>query len=327
LKVDSKGRVVFANGRELANGKCGVELGRWTSQGEVDVSFTRYSGQLDGTYCGDVIDLALTSTDDPVMLGRWNEGQGSSPPVPDGTIVTYIQPFSALDGTRQGNIFRVALDAVGEKTTRAYGIAVDPAGRFVFSGHQCTGGWKSASWACDSVIGRLTAAGALDPAFGTGGFTTFAFGVTDTTNQEYLYRVIVDHTTGDPISGGTNEGHTFGTMARLKGSDGTPAAFGSNGTLTRDLLTGAYYQVVSRTHFDSGGRIVFMGHANVNGDGGVQNYVVTGRMSGDGTYDATYGSAGVSTTPGSGLESAMGLDDRLYVVGNDSKVTVRRFWP
>jgi len=60
-----------------------------------------------------------------------------------------------------------------------------------------------------------------------------------------------------------------------------------------------------------------------------QTFVAALRAAPNGTADSTFGTAGVNaTTSGAGEESALGKDDRLYVVGySGTRLVVWRFWP
>jgi uncharacterized delta-60 repeat protein len=314
MKVDSKGRIAIANGRYVA-GHCAVELSRWSSDGTLDGSFTRFSGSLDGSPCGGVIDVAVAPKDDIAMLGRWNEVN------PLGTTVSVVQLFSGSTGARIGSTaYRIFLDTSGgEKSTRGVGLAVDYAGRFLVSGAQCDGGWSSNTYACTSVVARLTVNGGPDDTFGgSSGYVPFPMDGGATQSQTFL-RLAIDPKSNDIITAGTNENGTLGTLARIRSADGTPA-FASPGTITRDLLTGATSQSIFRPFVDSEGRIVVV--ANV---ATTQNAIVSARAHADGSEDATW----VPTpTIGIGFDAALDAVDRLYVVGSkNGGPVVFRFWP
>src|SRR5262249_23223290 len=93
VRIDSKGRILLLNARWIASVGpfCDTEVGRWTTDGDLDTTFTRFSGGINGFYCGVPYDLRVLSNDDAVVLANWNIYTGAE---------TVMQLFNATDGSR-----------------------------------------------------------------------------------------------------------------------------------------------------------------------------------------------------------------------------------
>jgi uncharacterized delta-60 repeat protein len=315
VRVDSMGRIAMASRRSVGGG-CNVELGRWTIDGIVDSTFTRFSANLNGAYCGDDRDLRVMPNDDLAMLAGWN--------IPTG-IEAIVQIFSGVDGSRQGNGFHLSLEngtSNAPKGTDPFSLRLDKAGGFILAGRQCDGGGPYPFTACRPMIARMTANGQRDTNFGSNaGYTTFAFG---TGLYQLFYGVVLDPANSDAIAVGTNDTSTLAALARVSGTSGLPANFGSQGQVTRDLLSGSSSEALSSAMIDSQGRIVAAGGASKTS----QSYIARTRAAADGTLDGNYGTGGVGTSIGAGEQAALGNDDRLYVVGSSAgNIAVWRFWP
>jgi len=111
VRIDSKGRIVMFNNR--FNGSqgpfCVTELGRWTIDGDLDASFTRFSAGINGVYCGNGNDARVMPNDDVAVLAVWNEYEG---------VESIVQLFSGTDGSRKGNGYHICLDTSGTNTAR-----------------------------------------------------------------------------------------------------------------------------------------------------------------------------------------------------------------
>ena len=314
VRVDSKGRVALASRRSVAGG-CNVELGRWTVDGDIDSTFARYSGNLNGGYCGDDRDLRVMPNDDLAMLAAWN--------IPTG-IESIVQLFSGTDGSRQASGFHLSLEtgtANNPKGTDGYALSVDKAGGFILVGRECDGGGPFPLTSCRPMIARMTPNGQRDSTFGSSaGYTVFAFG----TGLYQLFRgEAIDPSTGAITTVGNNDIQTLAALARVSGTSGLPANFGSQGQLTRDLLSGSSSQALSSVMIDSQGRIVAFGSVAK-----IQTYIARTRSAADGTLDGNYGTGGIATSLGSGQAAALGNDDRLYVVGSSGgNIAIWRYWP
>src|SRR5206468_11579074 len=135
VRIDSQGRVVMFNNR--FNGSqgpfCITELGRWTVDGDVDATFTRFSAGINGVYCGNGADARIMPNDDVAVLAIWNEYEG---------LESIVQLFSGTDGARKGTGYHVRLDNTGtntaQQTTNMQHMAIDKNARFVLVGDKCT---------------------------------------------------------------------------------------------------------------------------------------------------------------------------------------------
>jgi hypothetical protein len=312
------GRVAVLDRLINTSSNCLLEVGRWTSSGVIDTTFTRYSGNLNGGYCGGGEDMrVMPTTDDLAVVAQWNIPTGAE---------SIVQLFSGTDGTRMGSGYHLSLKTGSTSSmemTFMTRLRVDAAGGFVLAGRQCDGGtnYGSDATACAPVIARLSSSGALDTSFGTAsGYTAFNFGTG--LNQEFV-GLTIDPTTKDILAAGTNGDESLSTLSRVS-STGLATTFGSGGSATPNLIGGATSQALISVMVDSASRVVAAGDANTS-----QPFLANLRMSASGTLDTTYGTNGIdATTPGAIEEAALGIDDRLYVAGySGSRLVVWRFWP
>ncbi len=318
VRIDSMGRVVVLDRLITTGGNCLLELGRWTPSGDLDTTFTRYSANLNGGYCGGGQDMrVMPTTDNLAVLAQWN--------IPTGTE-SVVQLFSGTNGTRVGTGYHLSLKTgtpSSMELTYMTRLRLDAAGGFILAGRQCDGGtnYGSDATACAPVIARLSSSGTLDASFGnSSGYTSFTFG---TGLQQDFYGLAIDPTTKDILAAGANGDQSLSTLSRVS-STGLVTTFGSGGTTTPNLIGGAKSQALSSVMIDSASRIVAAGDANTT-----MPFLANLRMSASGTLDTTYGTNGIdSTTPGGIEEAALGNDDRLYVAGySGTRLVVWRFWP
>jgi uncharacterized delta-60 repeat protein len=328
VRIDSKGRIVLFNDRYISNVApfCDSDITRWTASGDLDTTFTRFTGGISGFYCGFGADMRILPNDDVLALANWNIASGQE---------AVMQVFSAADGSKKGSELHVSLDTscvascqstcTCQKSTMMNRVRVDKTGGYVLVGRQCDGGWSSSYpvTGCNPVVARVTPTGPLDNTFGqSSGFTIFtSFG---TGISQAFYGEVIDPTTNDIVMSGTNSSGTIATLARVS-SAGLPTTFGNGGSLTRDLLGGATSENLTSVSIDSATRIVAAGNAGTSS----QTFVATTRASASGTADSTYGTGGTNaTTPGAAEDAALGNDDRLYVTGfSGNRLVVWRFWP
>ena len=312
LRVDSQGRVVMAN--ERASDHCYAEVGRWTDRGDIDPTFHRYSNEVNGTqYCGAAAALALTPTDDIVLLARWNFLTG---------VETLIQLFDP-DGSPTST-FHLTLDPSGtsqtnQRMTEMFDMHLDDRGGFVVAGRQYAGSDWTIGGPTAPVIARVAADGQRDTSFGASpAFTSFSFG---SGQSQLFWHVGIEPVSKDIVAVGENDIGTLATMARVSGTTGLPTGFEQT---TIALCPGGESEALTQVMFDSQSRIVATGSCSMNGVG----FIARLRAHGDATFDTTYGDGGIATTQGSPEGATLGADDRLYVVGEiNSTAAIWRFWP
>ncbi|ANB19546.1 hypothetical protein [Dokdonella koreensis] len=167
--------------------------------------------------------------------------------------------------------------------TYVHALGVDDQGRIVAAGERSSPGLDRA------ILARFDGSGQPDPGFGTDGIV--ALGAED--ESGYLRTLAI---TGDGaiVAGGMAAvpDEIFGSIytfliVRL-GADGQPdAGFGENGRRTFVLpASTSPYNGVNRLVVDAGGRIVFGGYYQ---DDASEVQVVFGRLTADGSDDATFG--------------------------------------
>lgn len=190
----------------------------------------------------------------------------------------------------------IPLSATGHD--RLFGAAYDGQGRLYGVGSLA----ESTDAAADArmVIARFTSAGALDPSFGQGGFTTLNAAVG--TSGELLRGVVIQ-ASGKIVAAGTVE-HAGAADPRDRdvalvrfNSDGTlDKTFGKDGLALLDLSDG---EVVGSTYVadtawglarDASDRLLI--HAAQKRSGATDSDFVVVRLSRDGVVDATFGAAG-----------------------------------
>ena len=207
--------------------------------------------------------------------------------------VLRLTDTGALDTTFSGD-GRTTVDFAGD-SDEAGSVAVDGLGRIVLGGFTNIGG------VIDFAVARLTDAGALDSAFGSGGKATVNFGGTD----EIAAGMAVDGLGRIVLAGYAYFGNTYDfAIARLTADD--PPAFGTDGKATNPLPGDQFGYAVAVDRF---GRTLVAGE--LGGD-----FAVT-RFTAAGVVDASFGVGGTATinfpgrrVPGRGERRGRGGLDR-----------------
>ncbi|HTL32051.1 MAG TPA: hypothetical protein VL326_02935 [Kofleriaceae bacterium] len=335
IALDSQGRINVAMMHWVPNGNCNAYVTRVTAAGVKDTGWTDYDDIPPGGYCGSMTGITSIAGDKVVALGTWNIADTSQRPV--------LMQFNS-DGTQDsaafGGAFYVKLgnpDLTNAKQTWiSYRITHDSAGRLLLAGLKCNGGWNAAYSACESVIGRVTAAGAWDTTFGTAvggnhGYSSLTFGTTASAPQGFQ-GLLLD-SAGNIFTSGWSEDYTTATLAKWSGTDGAiDTTFGTSGRVSPVLVTGGTVQELNDLALDSTGRIVGLGYAVSGGP-----LVVTTRYSATGTIDSGFATAGVATAMAAGVSpyGAIATDGRIIVVGGTPRggsnpgtdLAVWRVWP
>ena len=206
-------------------------------------------------------------------------------------------------------IFNTPLGEGARPGAVIFAVAIQPDGRIVLAG--------SASNS-QVVVARLTASGALDPSFGTGGrfLTSLGAGANEST---FLYGVAIQQDGAIVVAGSrastlTNESRMLVARVNADGS-GLDSGFGSNGILVRQL--GKTYTTISSLALDSAGRALVAGGAN---DGAGVGKTLVARVTAGGELDTTFADSGASlqllgtgAVPGSSA-AAMQLQQNGQVV-------------
>ena len=154
---------ILISGETSASGGGDFAVARLTASGALDTSFGT-GGKAVVDFGGDdsANDLALQSDGKIVLAGQTTAGTGGGD-----FAVARLTAAGALD-TSFGTAGKTLVDFSG--TDRGFGVALAPDGGAVVAGASAVTG------AGTFAIAHLTAAGALDPGFGTGGKATVDFG-------------------------------------------------------------------------------------------------------------------------------------------------------
>jgi uncharacterized delta-60 repeat protein len=178
---------------------------------------------------------------------------------------------------------RQTIGFVGSSEDFGQALGVQPDGKTVMGGTQYTG-------MPNFEFARYTAAGALDPAFGTGGKQ-----VVDVGGFDQLYSLgvggdgkIIAVGTSSPVRDPASMATDL-AVVRLN-PDGSPdATFDGDGRMTMDLGGGVDFALCTVVQGD--GKIVLVGQSNAGGATGYDGIIV--RLNTDGSPDTTFGTGGV----------------------------------
>lgn len=333
VAIDSQGRVAVSTSYFTASGgACNTYVTRLTATGAADTGFTTFSGNP-FSYCGYAEDLVVIGGDKLVSLGFFNQ-----PDTSQHATLLQLNSDGTPDTAAFGSAYSIVLPNPGAKTVfQPYRIVVDLAGRYLVVGSYCSGSSSSNSYsACESVVGRITAAGAWDTAFGSAGtgglgYSSLTFGTSSGPTATYQgFSGVAFDASGNIVTSGWAENYATGTIARWTSTGAVDTTFGTSGRITPVLAAGATVQEVDSIAVDSENRIVGMGYAYLGG-----GLIATTRYSSTGTIDSDFGTAGVSTAPAAQLQTrgVIQLDGRILVVGavargaDGADVAVWRFWP
>jgi uncharacterized delta-60 repeat protein len=248
-------------------------------------------------------------------------------------VLMQINSDGTPDNTAFGGSFAVRLPnpSATKPTFHSSKLVVDSQGRYLIAGRKCEGGWNVSISACESVIGRITPAGAWDTTFGTAGtgnlgYSSLSFGSGSTQS----FGSLALDANGMIVAVGWSEGSTTATLARFAADGSLDTSFGTSGRITPVLVTGGTSQALTDVAVDVDGRVVAGGYVT-NGS----PLIVTSRYSSTGSLDTGYGTAGVQTAPSGGLEPVASLqaDGRFVVTGcfprtgGGCDAAAWRFWP
>jgi uncharacterized delta-60 repeat protein len=252
----------FAAARLNANGSLDTTFG---SAGKTTVDF---GGDDDG-------EAATLTPDGHILIAGSTTASGGGD-----VAVTQLNPDGSLD-TTFGTRGTATVDFGGSDL--ASSILRDSAGRIVVAGQTSAG-----TGGGDFAVARLTAAGALDPSFGTAGKTLVDFSGID---RAFAAALAPDG--GVVVVGGSNiTGAGTYAVARLTAAGALDSAFASGGKATVDFGDGQG-DVARAVVLQPDGKIV------VSGTEGNFNFGVArllGEVAGTGTGPGT-GTPGGGTTP------------------------------
>ncbi len=281
VRVDGAGRIVVG-GYARVPGSTGTELfvARYVADGSA----------LDTTFGGTgVVKTRLTSstTDSEVLRDLTVQSNGQivvaaqmSPASKKGTQMFAVLRYNG-DGTLDssfGTAGIVSFSFANGTDAWPRALAIQPDGKIVVAGESGTA----------LAVARLTASGAFDTTFGTGGKATFA-SIVDRRQGPSIYAMTLDAGAKPVLVGGL---YQKSLIVHLTSSGALDTSFASGGWTTIDYAGGQddYFTSVA---IDNSGRIVAAGRADtpVNRappltDMGLARFLPTGAL------DATFGTGG-----------------------------------
>ena len=217
--------------------------------------------------------------------------------------------YTAIDGSAGGS----------SQDDDIYGIAKDNQGRIIAVGSSHNGSHL------DMAVWRLTASGALDTSFGSGGVFVHDSAASGN-STDVAYAVAIDSNDDIYITGTSFNGSDFDMVVwKVTSSGALDTTFNGTGVLVDDSAAGgSTHDQGTAIHIDGSGRILVAGFSDqtpTNRD------VAVWRMSSAGVLDTGFDSDGIFTHDG----AAGGEDDsandiitdssgNLYVVGRADSV-------
>ena len=303
----------------------GFVVARFLASGALDASFGGGDGWL-ATAVGTVLDEATAVAVDPegrvVVAGYTARDAGWSDV--DWVVARYL-----ADGTPDaafGTAGVVTVDVAGGPDL-AFGLAIQPDGRLVVAGSAITAGGAREPFAA----ARLTASGALDPTFGTGGVA-----LVDVSGASHAYTLgVALKADGRVVLAGTvwDSGDDPGLAVAQLTADGAPdASFGGGGGWTRVDLAAracpvAACEQANAVRVEPDGKLVAVGF--VSPAEGVYEHAAV-RFTADGALDTGFGTGGAVRRAADGVaaDAAFERDGRLLVAGGDGgRLSVARLDP
>ena len=301
MTKDSKGRFVVAGTRTVSAVQK-IFVMRFNQDGSLDSSFgTDGSTTLTSTVSEDAKAVVTDSSDNIYIAANRASGGGD-------ILVVKLDSTGALDSTF-GTSGKFST-AVGSLNDSATAIALDSSNRVVVVGGMTQSGGLS-----DSVVLRLTTAGALDTSFDTDGILTYDMTFNDIDN---LAAVTIDSSNRIVVAGivyVSQFANNF-AVARINANGTFDTTFNTDGKATINF-TGA--DSATGIAIDSSNRIVVTGLTDQNGF----DFAAT-RLTTAGLLDTTFG---ISSTAGKvrvqivagnfGTATSMQLDSsgRILIAG------------
>ena len=338
LAVDASGRVIAAGdaGREHMEPHDGgidewAALAVFTPGGQLDTSFngTGVATAASAGYTRAWFNDVLVQPDGKIVAAGFTynaSNQGVA-------LVARYLPTGAPDTSFAGTgVLRRQFGTGASPTSRVTGIVQQPDGKLVLVGDTST----------DVLVARLTAGGAPDPSFGTGGDGAVriplgengvAFATGDAVALTPDGRIVVAASPGYVITNG--EYLTKVAAVRLNSHGALDASFGTGGVVRTQFGQGAEprsgaYGIA----LQADGSVVLAGYAT---DAGMQGAAALVRYTAGGALDTSFGSGGsvakqfgFGVTPTSTFESVI-VDPAGRIVaaglaGDQSNINIPDLW-
>jgi len=282
----------------------GASLVRFHADGRLDTSFGGGAGKVDNLLSGsgaEVADLAVGGDDRIVVAGRILQ-PAKSPPFYQMAAARLLPDGTRDTGFGSGGTATFRLAGAGENATR---VLVQPDGRVVLVGQATPLNGPAGQANNDIAVVRLTADGAVDASFGTGGAT-----LADAFLRDFAFAAALQPDGRIFVAGRTSPDNAQPedtVFTRLSAAGAIEPGFGRNpaySTLSDEAVDVA---------LQPDGKLVLL----VVGRG-THAEILMARLNADGSADTTFGSNGV-------VRSDIGPHDdlpRAVALQPDGKIVV-----
>lgn len=323
LAVQSDGKIVtVGNSFRLAHG-CWVHrvnVRRFNTDGAPDTVFGTGSG-LTSYSAGCAEDGIWAQAYAITLYGGKIIVAGS---LENGTETKFLTLRLSSNGTfdtsfNQDGIGIYSVGSDGE----AYDVSVQPrSGRIALAGGSLSGS------ELDSALLVLTANGYPDLNFGDFGTILSDLGGND------LFQTVAFRADGKIVAGGYNTSPGKGTVARYSVNGTLDAGFSGNGVFTTEISLAG--EQVADVLIQPDGKILVASSGNLVYFGDTRDFILY-RLNAEGSYDSTFGGAGIVTTDfAQGWDYSTSMvkqpDGKIIVAGrtsneNNSDIALARYMP
>ncbi|GDY23353.1 hypothetical protein LBMAG56_47000 [Verrucomicrobiota bacterium] len=298
VAVQSDGKIIVA-GFSSNGGNDDFALVRYTAAGALDPSFgtggkvtTDFGSGTDQGYS-----VAVQSDGKIIVAGYTYNGSDYNLALVRYTTAGALDPSFGTGGK--------VTTPIGSSTDVGDSVAVQSDGKILVAGYSYNGS------SIDFALVRYTAAGALDPSFGTGGKVTTDFGG----GHDYGYSVAVQSDGKILVAGfsGNFDSYNF-ALVRYTAAGALDPSFGTGGKVTTDFGSSTDYGVSVAVQGD--GKIIVTGYFS----NGSNDDLALARYTTAGALDPGFGTGGkVITAFGSGTDQGYSVavqgDGKIIVAG------------
>ncbi len=318
--VQPDGKIVVAGKSTVtttpgAGGSLDFTVLRYNADGTPDAGFGTGGVATAGFPAGrtdEALDVALQADGRIVVVGTTQASVAAG-----GDVEFGVARFTA-DGRLDASFGAGGLVSTdfGPGSATANGVAVQPDGRIVVAGN------ARLDFNTDFALARYNPDGTPDASFGSGGRVTT--NIAGGTRADLGLAVALAPGGKIVVAGraelGGSRGDDFG-LARYNPNGTLDSGFGTGGVVTTDIGGGS--QQANDVLVQADGRIVVAGYTG--GSTGASDFALA-RYNGDGTPDASFGTAGTVAMDLSGQDDfgeglAVQADGRLVVVGRRTSAT------
>jgi uncharacterized delta-60 repeat protein len=332
------GKVVAVGIATDASGKTNAAVIRYNQNGTPDFSFGPAGNGIVLTQFGQGASQSSTIFFNGVVVQPDGKivvsGYASDSSGQDQVLVARYTTSGQLDSTfAAGGKFTQQFGEGGTPASQGAGVALAPDGKIVFVGNATeTPGHNQ------TLAGRLTADGGLDPTFGAGGVRKRQFGLSATPTSNFVAVLVLPD--GSPVAAGyasdSNDDNAF-LIAKLSSSGNVDPTFGAGGGTVTQLgqnPTPTISQAYSLSR--QGDRFIVNGGAA--DPAGNQGYGMA-RYTAGGGLDPTFGSGGkvvrqfAATSNSIAFDSVVQPNGRIVLtggatsIGSQAEYLIARFMP